>query len=59
VIERLRRSPYAGPPLADQARVRVLLLRRFPYKVFYQLGDDLIRILHIRHTAREPWTPSS
>jgi plasmid stabilization system protein ParE len=30
---------------------------RFPRQIFYQVSGDVVRILHIRHTARRPWTP--
>jgi plasmid stabilization system protein ParE len=35
--------------------VRVVLLIRYPYKIFYRILQDRIRILHIRHTSRRPW----
>jgi plasmid stabilization system protein ParE len=31
------------------------IVPRYPYKIFYRLGDDSIDILHIRHAARRPW----
>jgi plasmid stabilization system protein ParE len=36
--------------------VHMAPLIRYPYKVFYRALGDRIRILHIRHTARRPWT---
>jgi plasmid stabilization system protein ParE len=36
--------------------MRVLPLVRYPFKVFYRIAGDTVRILHIRHTARRPWT---
>jgi plasmid stabilization system protein ParE len=35
--------------------VRVVPLIRYPYKIFYRIADDTVRILHIRHTSRRPW----
>jgi hypothetical protein len=32
-----------------------VLLVRYPFKMFYRIAGDAIRILHIRHTARRPW----
>lgn len=29
---------------------------RFRYNVFYAVTGDRVRILHIRHTSRRPWT---
>jgi toxin ParE1/3/4 len=37
--------------------VRVKVVRRYPYKIFYQVGVDHIEILHVRHGARRPWFP--
>ena len=36
--------------------MRVLPLMRYPFKVFYRVVGDTVRIVHIRHTARRPWT---
>ena len=54
VIRRLLISPRMGPPVSARPGVRALLLRRFPYKVFYRASPEVILILHIRHTARKP-----
>ncbi|HZP21553.1 MAG TPA: type II toxin-antitoxin system RelE/ParE family toxin [Bauldia sp.] len=56
IIDRLRHSPETGPRVSGRPTVRVLLLRRFPFKTFYQVSGDVVRILHIRHTARRPWS---
>ena len=36
--------------------MHVIPLVRYPYKIFYRILADRIRILHIRHTSRRPWT---
>jgi plasmid stabilization system protein ParE len=33
---------------------RRLPLRRFPYSIFYQVGDDEVRVLAIAHQSRKP-----
>lgn len=33
---------------------RRVLLRRFPYALFYQLGDDRIIVVAVLHQARDP-----
>jgi len=38
--------------------IHVKVVRRYPYKIFYQVGVDHIEILHVRHGARRPWFPS-
>ena len=40
----------------DDPQVRVRIVRRYRYRVFYRVVDgDTIEILHIRHTSRRPW----
>jgi toxin ParE1/3/4 len=38
--------------------IRVKVVRRYPYKIFYQIGVDRVEILHVRHAARRPWLSS-
>ena len=26
-----------------------------PYKIFYRVREDIVEVIHIRHTARRPW----
>ena len=41
----------------DDSRVRVRIVRRYRYRVFYRLvDDDTVEILHVRHTSRRLWT---
>jgi toxin ParE1/3/4 len=42
-------------PLTEKPNVRVKVLRRYRYKIFYHVVGDTVEILHIRHTARRPW----
>jgi toxin ParE1/3/4 len=40
----------------DDPQVRVRIVRRYRYRVFYRMLDgDTLEILHIRHTSRRPW----
>ena len=39
----------------DDQQVRVKLVRRYQYKIFYRIEKESIQILHVRHTARKPW----
>ena len=48
--------PEAAPPVLDRPGMRVMPLIRYPYKIFYRVLQDRIRILHIRHSSRQPWT---
>ncbi len=38
--------------------IHVKVVRRYPYKIFYQVRGDHVEILHVRHGARRPWFPS-
>lgn len=47
--------PNVGQQTQDPA-VRVVLVRRYRYKIFYSVaGSNGIEILHVRHTSRRPW----
>jgi len=35
--------------------VRVKVVARYGYKIFYSVGLDSIEVLHVRHGARRPW----
>ena len=39
----------------DDLSVRVRVVKRYRYRIFYQIIDDTIEILHVRHTSRRPW----
>jgi toxin ParE1/3/4 len=54
-IVRIARSPDSGPPVVQRPGVRVALVLRYRYKIFYHVMGETIRIVHIRHTARRPW----
>ena len=36
--------------------VRVVIVVRYPYKIFYRVRETAVEILHIRHTSRRAWT---
>lgn len=42
-------------PLTDSPNVRVKVLRRYHYKIFYHVIGETVEIVHIRHTSRRPW----
>jgi plasmid stabilization system protein ParE len=37
--------------------VRVKIVGRYRYQIFYSIEADSIEILHVRHGARRPWMP--
>ena len=58
VVARLARAPESGRPVGERPGVRVASLLQYRYNVFYlyPAGSGTLRVLHIRHTARRPWT---
>ncbi len=56
VIAQIAEHPNSAPDVEERPGVHVISLIRFPYKIFYRILPDGVRILHIRHTARRPWT---
>ena len=54
-INLIAKQPYGSPRVEAQG-IRVKVVRRYPYKIFYRLADeDQIIVLHIRHASRRPW----
>lgn len=48
--------PMMGPA-TDEPGVHELALTQFPYKVYYELQENEIWVLHVRHMRRRPWVP--
>ena len=40
----------------DDPDIRMHAVQRYRYKIFYSVAGDSIEIIHVRHTARRPWT---
>src|ERR1700680_2886292 len=55
IIAQIREPPEGRPPATERPVVHVRAHRRDPYKIFYRILDDGVRILHIRHTSRPVW----
>jgi plasmid stabilization system protein ParE len=53
-VAQLGHQPHSGYR-TDNPDVRVLFVVRYPYKIFYRVRDDVVEILHIRHTSRRAW----
>lgn len=57
VVEQISSAPESAPRVEQRSGMRVVQLVRYPFKIFYRIiSDDTVRILHIRHTSRRPWT---
>jgi toxin ParE1/3/4 len=53
VIDRIRRNPEQYRVVEEE--IRRCLVHRFPYSVLFRIvGNDLVRILAIRHHRRHP-----
>ncbi len=52
--EGLADFPYSGRQ-TDEPEIRVVVLPRFHYLIFYRIRTDEVQILHFRHTSRRPW----
>jgi plasmid stabilization system protein ParE len=57
-ISLLTTFPFMAPE-TDEPGVREVSLVRYPYKIYYEMVGERVRILHIRHTRRRPWRRSS
>jgi toxin ParE1/3/4 len=56
VVARLETVPRSGRLVPEREGVRVAPLLRYSYNVFYAVIGQTVRIVHIRHTSRRPWT---
>ena len=55
VVGIIATRPELMPQLNQRSKVRVALVLRYPYNIFYRPHGDAVEILHIRHTSRRPW----
>ena len=56
IVAHLADHPDAFAQVVERPGMRVVALGRYPHKILYRVLEDRIRILHIRHTSRRPWT---
>lgn len=56
VYTQIANAPESAPRVEQRPGMRVIPLVRYPFKIFYRIVGDAVRILHVRHTARRPWT---
>lgn len=56
-VDLIAAYPGSGRTLEQRRGVRVMPVGRYPYLVFYAVGEDEIVILHVRHGARAPINP--
>jgi toxin ParE1/3/4 len=53
-IAEIAENPLSARLTSDPL-VRLKIVRRYRYKIFYSVGPEEIEILHVRHGARRPW----
>jgi hypothetical protein len=56
-VEFVRRNPRAAEATHIPG-VRRKVVQRYNFKIFYRIieNDDIVELMHIRHTSREPWS---
>ncbi len=42
-------------PETDEPGIRELTIVRYPYKVYYEVVNEEVWIIHIRDARRQPW----
>lgn len=53
-IERILQSPEAFPVI--RKGIRRVVVRRFPFEIFYEPAPEEIRVIAIFHSSRDPKT---
>lgn len=53
-VQFIAENPHAAVR-TDDPTIRVMIVRRYRYKIFYGVSGNEIEILTIRHSARRPW----
>jgi toxin ParE1/3/4 len=55
-IEFIRRNPH-GAEKTNIAGVHGKVVKKYRFKVFYRVieSEDVIEIVHVRHTSRQSW----
>ena len=54
IERRLVQFPQSAPQVTERPGVRVVAFLDFPFRLFYSLDEEAIKILAIRHTSRKP-----
>ena len=52
VIARIGAWPESAEEVAQRPGVRVVPLIRYPYRIFYRIGVDVVEVLYVHHSAR-------
>jgi toxin ParE1/3/4 len=55
-INSLAENPLGSRATSDP-QIRIKVVGRYGYKIFYSVGNEAVEIMHVRHGARRPWSP--
>jgi plasmid stabilization system protein ParE len=53
-MSRVTSTPLAWPEWQDAPRYRRMVLRRFPYLLFYEIRGDTVEFVAVAHARRRP-----
>lgn len=53
-INEIAEQPAANRQ-TDDPGIRVKIITRYRYNIFYSVENDFIDIIHVRHMSRRPW----
>ena|SRR5215831_2915149 len=56
-ISQLADFPFIAPKTSESG-IYQLTIVQYPYKVYYEIEENEVRILHIRDSRRQPWKPT-
>jgi len=59
IIAHIAAHPESAARVVQRTGMRVAPLIRYPYRIFYRVLEDRVRIVHIRHTSRRQWPSGS
>jgi toxin ParE1/3/4 len=57
-VAHITEAPLFGRAIVQRPGVRLILLVRYRYKIFYRVAGTTVRIIHVRHMSRRPWPPA-
>jgi toxin ParE1/3/4 len=55
VVAAIAHAPESATRVEQRPGMRVVPLVSYPFKIFYRVVGDTVRVVHIRHAARRSW----
>ena len=53
IERRIGRWPESAAKVEQRPEVRMASFIRYPYKLFYRIGQDAVEVLHVHHVAQQ------